>query len=177
MALTKLDSEDIAHLVFSIATPETLCSILRTNNNIVTVRRYLFENSDNAQRDIEEFVRERLIDLKSKVYFSHEPAFCALAVALETMPMRSAEDFLSELAALKIAEMPLSSRVAAICIQRRRELITSYTLKEFNIAPLKSLDASPTIRLAKVPTGSTYPDRRPKVQTESTYPEIFKVAA
>jgi hypothetical protein len=177
MALTALDSEDIAQLVFTIATPKAACSILRTHRDVEKVRRQLFENADNAQRDIEEFVRERLIDLKPKTYFPHDPAFCALAVALETLPMPAAENFLSELAALRIAEMPISSRVAALCLQRRRELLISNRPAEFKVKPMPMPDVSSPMRLSRVQTESTYPDRLPRVPTESKYWDIFFKAA
>jgi hypothetical protein len=143
MSLIVLDSEEIAQVVFTVATPKAVCSILRTHSQVEAARRHLFENVDEARRDIGEFVRERLVDLEPKTYFSHEPAFCALAVALETLPIPAAEDFLSELAALRIAEMPISSRVASQCLQRRRELLASNTLTVFEIAsPL--LSSGPT---------------------------------
>jgi len=122
-------------------------------------------------------VRERLIDLKPKTYFPHESAFCGLAVALETLPMPVAEDFLSELAALKIAEMPISSRVAALCLERRGELLISNTLSEFKVRPVPIFDQPSHEHLPWVPTESTYPDVLPRVPTESTYPETFKDAA
>ncbi len=135
MNLTKLDSDDIAQVFFAIATPKALRSVLRSHKAIAAFRKELAESMD-ARREIEEFVRERLFYLKPKTYFSHEPAFCALAVALETLPMPASEDFLSELAALKIAEMPLSSRVAALCLQRHRELFPSTTEKLFKVGLL-----------------------------------------
>jgi hypothetical protein len=141
MSLIVLDSAEIAQVVFTVATPKAVCSILRTHSHVEAARRHLFENADEARRDIEEFVRERLVDLKPKTYFPHEPAFCALAVALETLPMPAAEDFLSELAALRIAEMPLSSRVATLCLKRRWDLVTANTSAVFKVAPLPQPNA------------------------------------
>lgn len=177
MAMTLLDSDDIAQVVLTVATPNAICGILRTHRDVEAVRRYLFDNADDSRRTIEEYVRERLIDLKPKTYFPHEPPFCALAVALETLPMPAAEDFLSELAALKIAEMPISSRVAALCLERRREILISTTLAEFKDRLMPMADASLNNRPPKVQTGSTYLDRLPRVPTESTYPDISKAAA
>jgi len=158
MALTALDSEDIAQLVFTIATPMAVCSILRTHSDIAAVRRQLFENADDARQEIEEFVRERLVDLKPKTYFPHEPAFCALAVALETLPMPAAEKFLSELAALKIAEMPLSSRVAALCLRRRQELLISNTQAVFKVAQLPLPNGPALLRPPRVQSQSIESD-------------------
>ena len=140
MPLIALDSEEIAQVVFTVATSKALCSILRTHRDVKAVRQYLWESTD-ARREIEEFIRERLVALRPKTYFPHEPAFCALAVA--TLRMPAAEDFLSELAALRIAEMPISSRVAALCLKRRRELLASNTRAVFEVAsPL--LSSGPT---------------------------------
>lgn len=133
MSLTALDSEEIVQVVFTVATPKALCAILRTHRDVKAVRQYLWESTD-ARREIEEFIRERLVALRPKTYFPHEPAFCALAVALESLPNPAAEDFLSELSALQIAEMPISSRVASQCLQRHHELFASNTLAVFEVA-------------------------------------------
>jgi hypothetical protein len=77
--------------------------------------------------------------------------------------MKVAEKFLSELSELKIAEMPISSRVAALCLQRRRELLIPKTQSKFQ---LKSLP------LPKAPC-EVKPHR---ITTESKMDE-FKVAA
>jgi hypothetical protein len=110
----------------------------------------------DPRREIEEFVRERLVDLKPKIYFPHEASFCALAVALETLPMPVAEEFLSELAALRIAEMPLSSRVATLCFRSRHELLISNTVKVFKVESLPLPDGPSLRQKFRVPTQSTY---------------------
>lgn len=155
MAMRLLDSDDIAQVVLTVATPNALCIILRTHRDVKAVRQHLL-NSMDARREIEEFVRERLFDLKPKLYFPHEPAFCALAVALETLPTPAAEDLLSELAALRIAEMPMSSRVAVLCLRHRRKLLISNTVKVFKVKSLPLPDGPPLMRQNKVLTKSTY---------------------
>jgi hypothetical protein len=177
MTLAALDSEDIGQVVLTVATPNAICGILRTHKDVEAVWQYLFDNAENSRRIIEEYVRERLIDLKPETYFPHEPAFCALAVTLETLPMPAAEDFLSELAALKIAEMPISSRVAALCLERRREIIISNTLSVFKNKPMPIADAPLQKRPPRVRTKSTYLGGLPRVPTKSSYPDIFKAAA
>jgi len=177
MNMTLLDSDEIAQVVLTVATPDALCGILRTHKDVETVYRHFLDNANDARRAIEEFVRERLIDLKPKVYFPHEPAFCALAVALETLPMPAAEEFLSELAVLNIAEMPISSRVAALCLQRRGKLLISNTLSEFKVRAVPLIDQSSHKRLCPVPTESTYPDKLPRLPTDSTYLEPLRDAA
>lgn len=155
MTMTLLDSDEIAQVVLTVATPNALRSILRTHKDVEAVRRHLLESMD-ARREIEEFVRERLIDLKPTIYFPHEPAFCALAVALETLSMPAPEELLSELAALRIAEMPISPRVAALCLWHRREILISDTRKVFRVNPLPLSDGPSVMRPNKVPTNYTY---------------------
>jgi hypothetical protein len=155
MYLTLLDSDDIAQVVLTVATPNALCGILRSHKDVVAVRQHLLGSMD-ARREIEAFVRERLVDLKPKIYFPHEAAFCALAVALEPLSMPAAEDLLSELAALQIAEMPISSRVAVLCLRHRREFIISNTVRVFKVESLPVPDRPSLMRRKKVPTQSTY---------------------
>jgi len=155
MSLFELDSEEIAQVVFTVATPKALCAILRTQRDVKSVRQYLWESTD-ARREIEEFIRERLIALRPKTYFPHEPAFCALAVALESLPTPAAEVFLSELSALQIAEMPLSSRVASQCLQRRWELVTSNTPAVFKVAPLPQPNAPSQPPYLRISAGVSY---------------------
>jgi hypothetical protein len=153
--MTLLDSDDIAQVVLTVATPNALRNILRTHIIVKAVRRHLLESMD-PRREIEEFVRKRLIDLTPPIYFSHEPAFCALAVALETLSLPVAESLLSELAPLRIAEMPLSPRVAELCMQHRQKILISDTRKVFEVNPMPLPDGPSVMRTNKVPTNSTF---------------------
>jgi len=72
--------------------------------------------SEDAVRD---FVASLLKDLRQGVLFPHDRALAALAVALKSWPPSFAEAVLCELAGLKLAEMPLSSRVAHEVLTQR----------------------------------------------------------
>lgn len=179
MAMTLLDSDDIAQVVLTVATPNAIRSILRTYKDVEYVMQYLHDNADDARRAIEEFVRERLMDLKPKIHFPHESAFCALAVALETLPMPAAEDFLSELAALKIAEMPISSRVAALCLERRRNFLISSTVTEFKVRPILESSVATNVKTNQelemyIVSSTRALDRNPTAKKST---DIFKGAA
>lgn len=163
MSLTMLDSEEIAQIVFTIATPRGIYNILRAHRDVKAARQYLWDNTD-VRREIEEFIRDRLVALRPKVYFPHEPAFCALAVALESLPNPAAEVFLTELAALRIAEMPLSPRIASQCLKHRWGLVTSNTMAIFEVAPLPQSTAPS-------------PQQYSRVSADSTFDQIFKDAA
>uniref|UniRef100_A0A7V4G6C3 Uncharacterized protein n=1 Tax=Desulfobacca acetoxidans TaxID=60893 RepID=A0A7V4G6C3_9BACT len=177
MIMNLLDSDDIAQVVLTVATPNALCNILRNHKDVEAVRRYLFDNADDARQLIEEYVRERIIDLNPRTHFQHEAAFCALAVALETLPMPASENFLSELAALKIAEMPISPRVARLCIERRKKLLIFNTISQFNVRPIPNNDVSLHRRTSRVLSGLTDLDRRPRLQTGITYQDTLQDAA
>ena len=162
MTMELLDSADIAQIVFSVATPNAIYNILRNHEAVIKVRQHLLKSMD-AQQEIESFVRDRLFDLKAKKYFPHEPAFCALAVVVDPIPNSVATDFLKKLAALKISEMPISFRVAKLCLLRRRELHISNTTKVFEFNPLPIPD-KPSLKKENI------------VLTESTYSPILKAA-
>jgi hypothetical protein len=156
MVLKTLDSEEIALIVHTISTPVALYNILHSRKDITAVRQCLLDSTD-ARQAIEEFVRERLFDLKPKIYFLHEPAFCGLAVALESLPLPAAEEFLAELAALKIAEMPISPHVAALCLERRRKILTSDTLTVFKVAaPLPLPEAPSQVKYRNITNQESY---------------------
>jgi hypothetical protein len=86
----------------------------------------------------EETIREFVSSLMSSFHvgqrFEHEMALAALAVALERRPTDFAEEFLLDLAKLKLAEMSLCIRVARECLKQRMTM-TQNTGKFFRPWP------------------------------------------
>jgi hypothetical protein len=58
-------------------------------------------------------------DFRIGQHFEHEIAIAAMAVALEKRSTAFAEEFLVDLAKLRLAEMPLCIRVARECVKHR----------------------------------------------------------
>lgn len=124
--LDRLDGDDLAVAIDPIATPTAIRSVLASRSEVHDLARAIREGGVSGP-DVREWVAARLRDLRPGMRFPHEPAFCAMAVALERFPGGVAAEFLSGLASLKIQEIPLSIRVAAECVRVRRQDIASNT--------------------------------------------------
>jgi hypothetical protein len=68
---------------------------------------------------IQTFVARLLGDLKVGIHFHHDLTFAALAVAMAKQTSPFVEQFLRELAELRVAEIPLAPRVAQDVLQNR----------------------------------------------------------
>lgn len=99
-------------------TPRAWTTVLRRHPDVRQLRTSL-KMGALAHLDVSQLVREFLADFRQGQRFTHEVALAAIAVALEEWPSPFAERFLRELAALDIAEMPMSSRVARSCLVAR----------------------------------------------------------
>jgi hypothetical protein len=75
-----------------------------------------------TEETIHEFVSSLMKAFQVGRRFEHETALAALAVALERRSTDFAEEFLLDLARLKLAEMPICIRVARECIREARKI-------------------------------------------------------
>lgn len=71
---------------------------------------------DQVQPIVQEFTEQ----FQRGTHFQYEPELCLLAVVLEELDSDGAVNFLTDLADVSIAEMPMSPKVAAICLQNRK---------------------------------------------------------
>jgi len=74
---------------------------------------------------IRTFVALLFGDLKTGVHFRHDPTLAALAVALANQHAPFVEEFLRELADLRVSEIPLAPRVAQEVLQNRQTRLES----------------------------------------------------
>ena len=74
-----------------------------------------------------------------------ETALIALTVVLETVPGDQAEELLTSLAKLNIAEVALVSRVARLCLERRRQRLSSSAVAHFYCSDILVQDQVPTL--------------------------------
>jgi hypothetical protein len=78
---------------------------------------------------IRKFVAKLMQDLRQGERFRHEVVLAAIAVALESWGGGFADEYLNQLAALKVGEMSMSIRVAGECLKRRTSQATSQQRK------------------------------------------------
>lgn len=72
-----------------------------------------------SETDVRSFTEDVALNFQAGVVLHGEVALAALAVALETCPQDFAEEYLCDLARLKVSELGLAIRVAQECLTAR----------------------------------------------------------
>lgn len=114
--LNQLTSDSFVLSAGIIATPEALRHFLLRSKEVHEVRNALRQGAI-TEETIRELVSSLMKDFRVGTRFEHELALAALAVVLERWATDFAEEFLLDLAKLKLAEMPLGIRVARECLK------------------------------------------------------------
>jgi hypothetical protein len=129
IALQSLGTESLNLAASCISTAEGLRGFLSNRSEVLDLRRALASGSVTFDQ-IQLFVQQLLRDFKRNEKLTNEYILAAIGVALETFPGRFADDFLTELAAIRTKELPLASRVASLALRRRNERVPELTYKE-----------------------------------------------
>lgn len=88
--------------------------------------------------DLESYVGDLMTTFRRAEKFKYETTLAFLSVALEHISTSFAQRFISDLSKLHVSEMPLSPRVARVCMQYRSKLPATQK-KEFSVKPLGRL--------------------------------------
>jgi hypothetical protein len=83
-----------------------------------------------SEKDLRRFVATLVRSLRPGQRFPYDIALAALAVILERQPTDFADEYLSDLARLKLIEMPVSIRVARECSKHRAQSVARNQIKE-----------------------------------------------
>jgi hypothetical protein len=92
--------------------PKALHRVLQTSETVIALREAVLEGDVN-DNDIVFFVGPLLA---GEVIFPYEISLIGLAVALETIPQKWANDYISGLYEIRIKELPMAWQVAEICL-------------------------------------------------------------
>ena len=125
--LQRLRSDDFLDEMFAFSSAEGLRTFLRTRPEVSDLRRALV-SGELVERDVEIFVRELLGALSPGKKFTEEIALAAIAVAIESLP-GGFVDYLEDLGRVRIQEMPLAPRVAALAVAERDKLVGGLTAR------------------------------------------------
>ena len=116
--LGQLISDLFVVSVGTVLTPQTLRRFLLRSEEVRGIREALRQGAI-TEETLRGFIASLLADFRVGRRFEHELALAALAVVVERRPTDFAEEFLLDLAKLKLAEMPLCIRVARGCLKHR----------------------------------------------------------
>ena len=130
MALPDLTSNELATTVEFVSTPRSWINLLRRNPIVQSVLHALRDGAI-TEDDIARFTRSTFTSFSTGQKFCGEPALSALAVILSDRSTKFAERYLKDLSALRIAEMPMSPRVAELLRVERAQRVTHNQIREF----------------------------------------------
>lgn len=126
-ALELLTSSDFLLDLWHIATPPALYRALNRSPQVAAIRQAL-ASGQLTEDAIRRFSDNLTGSIKVGSPFEHDVAIAAIAVALQDRATTFADDYLRALANLKLAEMPMSIRVARECLKKRESMtMTSKT--------------------------------------------------
>lgn len=116
--LATLQTDDFGIVLFAVASPEAHRSLLGRRPEVLAIRE-AYQNGSLKEQDIRGFVGELLKGFQPGLRLAHEEILEALAVALEPIYDPFTDEYINDLAALHISEMPYATRVARICQKHR----------------------------------------------------------
>ena len=145
-----IDTRELDRVSAIVSTASGLRKALKRTESAKRLYRVLALGEIPIER-VEVIVHELTQHFQHGVHFRYEPELCLLAVVLEEHDSEIAAKFLSDLAEVQIAEMPMSSKVAAICLENRKRhpknqrkhyvasVPTWYTFEELRLSPTPSV--------------------------------------
>ena len=116
--LEQLQSESFAVGVGFHSSPAALRRRLAKMPEVYAIRSAL-DHGGITESGIRQFVARLMKDFVCGEHFAYEDALSALCVAVEGRPTDFADEFLNDLAQLRLAELSLAIRVARECLGHR----------------------------------------------------------
>lgn len=117
----------------AISTPEAFRARLSERPEVISLRRALQAEAVTLDQ-VWEFVRGLLGNFRRGVQLPEDIVIAAVSVAVETYPVRAVQEFMEDLARVRVSEMPLAPRVARLGLAERNKRVTPFTLRVLRIA-------------------------------------------
>lgn len=116
---TAIDTTEIERTSALVSTPPALRAALKRTQSAKTLHR-AFVLGTIPIDSVSDYVQELTGQFERGVRFPYEPELCLLAVVLEESNSPIADQFLKDLSRVRVAELPMSPKVAEICLNARR---------------------------------------------------------
>ena len=138
--LQKIRSDDFIFSIGYEMPPKAIRYILVRTEECKQLRDAYCSGS-LSEAELRRYIQSLLGEFVSGKKFPYDMTLSLVAIALETLYTRFADEYLSTLANLKLSEMPLSIRVAESCLQTRQKRTNNIyrtssdsTVGEFNVS-------------------------------------------
>lgn len=116
--LETLKSDALEDLIICINSTHAMYAILSKSEEVKKVRTSL-ALKQISDEDITNFTNGLLVDFERGVSFVHDIVLAALAVALVDSDTESSDEYLTQLAGAKVAEVSRSCRIAKVCLEQK----------------------------------------------------------
>ena len=132
--LEKLTSEEFISPIAYIGTPTALYRVLRRSPDVLALEQALL-TGELSLDNIKDFASSLANEIKKGESFKYDITLAAIGVVLEQNPSDFAEEYLSDLAKLKLLEIPMSIRVARECLKNRVNLAKTTVMVRETVLP------------------------------------------
>lgn len=136
-ALLALLRGDLVASAFLLSTAEATRAFLRARPEVVALRAAL-TSGEITEADVRRFVNDLLGKFHRGTKFPGEILLAAIAAAVETLPGAFAEEYLHDLARLRIREISIAPRVARLSLSHRSNVLVGTTDRSQVISSLLS---------------------------------------
>lgn len=142
--LRSIESDTVAESCAAISTVEGIVAHFTSDPTVHAIRLAL-DSGGLSFAELLDAIATWLGALVRGQKLPLETALIALTVVLETVPGDPAEEVLTSIAKLNIAEVALVSRVARLCLERRRQRLSSSAVAHFYCSDILVQDQVPTL--------------------------------
>jgi hypothetical protein len=118
-----------------ISTAEGLRSYLSRHVEVARLREALKAGAVTFA-DLEAFMLALIAQFVPGTRNANDVVIAAVVVGIEPLPAAALQDFLEDLARVRIAEMPMAPRVARLSLRERAQGFAQLTTREFTISDL-----------------------------------------
>ena len=136
--LEKIKSDDFIFSIGYEMPPKAIRYILvRTKEH--KQLRDAYWDGHLSEAELRRYIQNLLGEFVSGEKFPYDMTLSLIAVVLETLYTRFADEYLSTLANLELSEMPLSIRVAKFCVQKRQQR-TNNIYHKSSVSPVEAFN-------------------------------------
>ena len=136
--LEKIKSNDFIFFIGYDMPPKAMRYILLRTKECKQLRD-AYWSGNLSEAELRRYIQGLLGEFVSGEKFYYDMTLSLVAVALEPLYTSFADEYLTTLANLELSEMPLSIRVAKLCVQTRQQG-TNNVYRKFSVSPVEKFN-------------------------------------
>ena len=138
--LKKIKSDDFIFSIGYEMPPKAIRYILVRTKECKQLRD-AYWSGNLSEVELRRYIQSLLEEFVYGKKFPYDMTLSLVAVVLETLYTRFADEYLSTLANLELSEIPLSIRVAKLCVQKRQQR-TNNIYHRSSVSPVEAFNVT-----------------------------------